>query len=38
VKHARYVLHEEDIVEVSFPLEKIMAALRNYFAHVRVRY
>ena len=36
VNHARYVLHEEDIVEVSFPLEKIMGALRNYFAHVRV--
>jgi SAM-dependent methyltransferase len=36
VNHARYVLHEEDIVEVSFPLEKIMRALRNYFEHVRV--
>jgi hypothetical protein len=36
VNHARYVLHEEDIVEVSFPLEKIMGALRNYFAHVGV--
>jgi cyclopropane fatty-acyl-phospholipid synthase-like methyltransferase len=36
VNHARYVLHEEDIVEVSFPLEKIMGALRSYFANVRV--
>ena len=36
VNHARYVLHEEDIVEVSFPLEEIMRALCNYFAHVRV--
>ena len=36
VNHGRYLLHEEDIVEVSFPLEKITGALRNYFAHVRV--
>jgi hypothetical protein len=36
VKGARYVLHEEDIVEVSFPLKKIMTALRSYFAHVKV--
>lgn len=36
VNHSRYVLHEEDIVEVSFPLGKIMAALRNHFVNVRV--
>lgn len=36
VNHAQYVLHEEDIVEVSFPLGKIMGALRSYFANVRV--
>jgi SAM-dependent methyltransferase len=36
VNHTRYVLHEEDIVEVSFPLEKIMRALRSHFANVRV--
>lgn len=32
----RYVLHEEDIVEVSFPLEKIRGALHSYFANVSV--
>lgn len=32
----RYVLHEEDIVEVSFPLPKIVAALRAHFAKVQV--
>lgn len=32
----RYQLHEEDIVEVSFPVRKILAALRAYFAKVRV--
>jgi SAM-dependent methyltransferase len=36
VNHTRYVLHEEDIVEVSFPLGKIMGALQSYFANVRV--
>jgi SAM-dependent methyltransferase len=32
----RYVLHEEDIVEVSFPSRKIVTALRTYFKKVRV--
>jgi SAM-dependent methyltransferase len=32
----RYLLHEEDIVEVSFPSQKIVAALRAHFAKVRV--
>ncbi len=32
----RYVLHEEDIVEVSFPSRKIAAALRARFARVQV--
>jgi SAM-dependent methyltransferase len=32
----RYKLHEEDIVEVSFPVEKIVVALRAHFAKVRV--
>jgi cyclopropane fatty-acyl-phospholipid synthase-like methyltransferase len=36
VSHARYLLHEEDIVEVSFPLEKIVGALRSHFVNVRV--
>jgi SAM-dependent methyltransferase len=36
VNSKRYVLHEEDIVEVSFPLPKIVAALRAHFAKVRV--
>jgi SAM-dependent methyltransferase len=36
LKANRYVLHEEDIVEVSFPLRKIVAALRNHFGKVRV--
>jgi len=36
VNHTRYVLHEEDIVEVSFPLGKIVGALHSYFANVRV--
>jgi SAM-dependent methyltransferase len=36
VNHSRYILHEEDIVEVTFPLEKIMGALCSYFAKVRV--
>ena len=31
-----YVLHEEDIIEVSYPLGKIVAALRSHFAGVRV--
>ena len=32
----RYVLHEEDIVEVSFPLPQILAALRIQYPKVRV--
>jgi SAM-dependent methyltransferase len=32
----RYALHEEDIVEVSFPSQKIATALRTHFAKVRV--
>jgi hypothetical protein len=36
LNHNRYLLHEENIVEVSYPLEKIVAALRNHFAKVRV--
>jgi SAM-dependent methyltransferase len=32
----RYVLHEEDIVEVSFPSRKIVTALRTHFKKVRV--
>lgn len=32
----RYMLHEEDIVEVSYPLGKIVGALRTHFAKVRV--
>jgi len=33
---SRYVLHEEDIVEVSFPLRRIVAALRPHYVNVRV--
>jgi len=33
---SRYALHEEDIVEVSFPLQDILAALRTHFMRVRV--
>lgn len=36
INQNRYVLHQEDIVEVSFPLEKIMMALRSDFVNVRV--
>lgn len=36
VNHIRYTLHEEDIVEVSFPLGKIMEALHRQFVNVRV--
>jgi SAM-dependent methyltransferase len=36
LNRARFVLHEENIVEVSFPLPKIMAGLRGHFTHVRV--
>lgn len=36
VSHTLRVLHEEDIVEVSFPLEKIIGALRSHFVNVRV--
>ena len=32
----RYALHEEDIVEVSFPLPQILAALSDQYAKVRV--
>jgi SAM-dependent methyltransferase len=32
----RYVLHEEDIVEASFPSRKIVTALRTHFEKVRV--
>jgi SAM-dependent methyltransferase len=32
----RYMLHEEDIVEVSHPLGNIVDALRTHFAKVRV--
>jgi SAM-dependent methyltransferase len=32
----RYALHEEDIVEVSFPLPQVLAALRGQYAKVRV--
>ena len=32
----RYALHEEDIVEVSFPLQQIVAALRAHYVKVRV--
>jgi SAM-dependent methyltransferase len=32
----RYILHEEDIVEVSFPSRKIVTALRTHFKKVRV--
>ena len=31
-----YALHEEDIIEVSFPLPQILAALRVQYAKVRV--
>src|SRR5215831_21272735 len=33
---SRYALHEEDIVEVSFPLRQVVAALRAHYAKVRV--
>jgi SAM-dependent methyltransferase len=36
VNHTRYVLHEEDIVEVSFAVAKIMGALRSHFVDMRV--
>ena len=36
VNRNRYALHEEDIVEVSFPLRQILAALRVQYAKVRV--
>jgi SAM-dependent methyltransferase len=36
VAHSRYVLHEEDIIEVSFPLQKIVAALGGHFGNLRV--
>lgn len=36
VNHKRYILHEEDIIEVSFTLEQIVAALHSHFVNVRV--
>ena len=33
---SRYTLHEEDIVEVSFPLPQVVAALRVHYVKVRV--
>jgi SAM-dependent methyltransferase len=33
---SRYALHEEDIVEVSFPLRQVAAALRPHYVKVRV--
>ena len=33
---SRYALHEEDIVEVSFPLQQVVAALRAHYVKVRV--
>jgi hypothetical protein len=33
---SRYALHEEDIVEVSFPLPQVVAALRAHYMKVRV--
>jgi SAM-dependent methyltransferase len=33
---SRYALHEEDIVEVSFPLPQVVAALRSHYVKVRV--
>jgi SAM-dependent methyltransferase len=33
---SRYALHEEDIVEVSFPLPQVVAALRVHYMKVRV--
>jgi len=36
LKTNHFVLHEEDIVEVSYPSGKIVAALRAHFAKVRV--
>jgi SAM-dependent methyltransferase len=33
---SRYALHEEDIIEVSFPLRRIVAALRAHYVKVRV--
>ena len=33
---SRYALHEEDIVEVSFPLPQVVAALRDHYMKVRV--
>lgn len=36
LNRSRYALHEEDIVEVSFPLRQIVAALRAHYMKVRV--
>jgi SAM-dependent methyltransferase len=36
VNGSRYALHEEDIVEVSFPLRRVVAALRAHYVKVRV--
>jgi SAM-dependent methyltransferase len=36
LKGSSYVLHEEDIVEVSFPQGEVLEALRRHFMRVRV--
>ncbi|HKV81342.1 MAG TPA: class I SAM-dependent methyltransferase [Candidatus Sulfotelmatobacter sp.] len=36
LNRSRYALHEEDIVEVSFPLPRVVAALRAHYMKVRV--
>jgi hypothetical protein len=33
---SRYALHEEDIIEVSFPLQQVVAALRAHYVKVRI--
>ena len=33
---SRYALHEEDIVEVSFPLQQVVAALQSHYVEVRI--
>jgi hypothetical protein len=33
---SRYALHEEDIIEVSFPLRRIVAGLRAHYVKVQV--
>ena len=36
LNRSRYALHEEDIVEASFPLPQVVAALRSLYVRVRV--